>query len=89
MPAKPEPKISAALLSNLFARFTADRDALLAAVERCELRLTELSQRLTGPLAPEPKSNVDDRVDEALSLAKEALAMAREAMRAVEYSRRD
>lgn len=46
MPATPEPGISSKVLSSLFGRFTADRDALFAAIERCEQRLAELSERL-------------------------------------------
>ena len=84
--AKAEPQITPALLSKLFARFTADRDALLAAVERCELRLAELSQRLSA--SPAGVANSDAKADEALETAREALAMAREAMRAVEYETR-
>jgi len=86
--AKAEPQITPALLSKLFARFTADRDALLAAVERCELRLTELSQRLAASTTGIPAGD-DAKADEALETAREALAMAREAMRAVEYSQDD
>jgi hypothetical protein len=84
--AKAPPQITPALLSKLFTRFTADRDALMAAVERCELRLAELSQRLAASTGGAPALD-DGKADEALETAREALAMAREAMRAVEYSR--
>ena len=75
----PEPQLSSTLLSKLFARFTADRDALLAAVERCEHRLAELSDRL----APHAGGNADAKADHALAIAEEALAVAREALAAV------
>jgi hypothetical protein len=87
MPAKPEPQISPKLLSSLFARFTADRDALLAAVERCELRLVELSERLGAPGAGGEAAGADGKADHALAVAKEALEIAREAMAAVRQQR--
>jgi len=87
MPAPPEPQISSKLLSSLFARFTADRDALFAAVERCEQRLVDLSEKLGAPSAAEASDTVETKADRALSVAKEALELAREAMKAVRQRR--
>jgi hypothetical protein len=85
MPAPQDPPISAKLLSGLFARFTADRDALFAAVERCEQRLVDLSERLGA--AGEDAPGGDDKADQALAVAQEALAVAREALAAVRNRR--
>jgi hypothetical protein len=78
------PQISSKLLSSLFARFTADRDALFAAVERCEQRLVELSEQLGTPGAGDP---VETKADQALAVAQEALELARGAMKAVRQRR--
>jgi hypothetical protein len=87
MPAKPEPQISTKLLSSLFARFTADRDALFAAVERCEQRLVELSEQLGAPTGASLGDPAEAKADQALAVAKEALELAREAMKAVRQRR--
>jgi len=80
MPAKSEPQINPKLLASLFARFTADRDALLAAVERCEQRLVDLSERLSS-FAPEAAGDAaEEKAEQALSVAREALALANEAL---------
>ena len=64
MPANPQPQISTKLLSSLFARFTADRDALFAAVERCEQRLVDLSERLGTPAGA--GDTAETKADQAL-----------------------
>jgi hypothetical protein len=87
MPAKPEPQISTKLLSSLFARFTADRDALFAAVERCEQRLVELSEQLGAPAAAGGGDTAATKADQALTVAKEALELAHEAMKAARHRR--
>ena len=88
MSAKPEPQISPKLLSSLFARFTADRDALLTAVERCEQRLVGLSEQLSS-FAPEAAGDMAEaKADQALVLANEALLVAKEALKAARHGRR-
>jgi len=87
MPAKPEPQVSTKLLSSLFARFTADRDALFAAVERCEQRLVDLSERLGASAAADGGDTAETKADQALAVAKEALELAHEAMKAVRQRR--
>jgi len=87
MPAKPEPQISPKLLSSLFARFTADRDALLAAVERCEQRLVDLSGRLGSPAPGAAGDTAEAKAEQALAVAQEALAVAHEALAAVRQRR--
>jgi hypothetical protein len=80
MPAKADPHIDPKVLASLFARFTADRDALLAAVQRCERRLIDLTERLSS-FAPEAAGDAAEaKADEALTVAKEALAAASEAL---------
>jgi hypothetical protein len=76
MSSKTEPQISPKVLSSLFARFTADRDVLLTAVERCEQRLVDLSV-----------TTAEAKADQALALAQEALELAREAMKAARQRR--
>ena len=76
--------ISTKVLGSLFARFTADRDALYAALERCEQRLVELSERIEGPRATDDLSL---KTDEALAIAKEALLVAQEALTVVRNKR--
>ena len=80
MASKPDPQIGAKLLSSLFSRFTADRDALFAAVERCEQRMVDLSQRLASTASSEEPAAIEKKADEALALATEALVVAREAL---------
>jgi hypothetical protein len=88
MSAKAEsPAINPKVLSSLFARFTADRDALYAAIERCEQRLVELSERLEGPSAATVTDNLSVKADEALAIAKEALLVAQEALTVVRTRR--
>jgi hypothetical protein len=82
MPVKPEPPISSKVLSSLFARFTADRDALFAAVERCEQRLVDLSERLDAFAAQAGGDTAETKAEHALAVAEEALALAHEAIRA-------
>lgn len=83
----PDPQISPKLLSSLFARFTADRDVLLAAVERCQQRLVDLSERLSS-FAPEAAGDTAEaKAEQALAVAKEALAVAHEALAAVRQRR--
>jgi len=81
------PPISTKVLSNLFARFTADRDALYAALERCEQRLVELSERIEGPGATSVSDDLSLKTDEALAIAKEALLVAQEALTVVRTRR--
>lgn len=83
MPAKSDPQASVKLLSNLFARFTADRDLLLAAVERCERRLGELAARLDDAATTRDAT----AADRALALATEALETARTALAAAHKRR--
>ncbi|HWP65800.1 MAG TPA: hypothetical protein VNO26_07800 [Candidatus Limnocylindria bacterium] len=86
MPNKTDPAaISPKVLSSLFARFTADRDALYAALERCEQRLVELSERVEGP--PAATNDAMLKAEEALAVAKEALLVAREALAVVRHRR--
>ena len=83
---KSDAQISPKVLSSLFARFTADRDALYAALERCEQRLVELSERIDGRAA----GTSDDpslKADEALAIANEALLVAQEALTVVRSRR--
>ena len=87
MPAKHEPQMNPKLLSSLFARFTADRDALLAGVERCEQRLVDLSERLSS-FAPEAVADTAEaKAEHALAVAKEALAVANQALAAIRQRR--
>ena len=88
MSGKPDPQISPKLLSSLFARFTADRDALLGAVERCEQRLVDLSERLGTTASSEEPSTIEAKADRALALANEALLVAQEALKAARHGRR-
>ena len=81
------PQISTKVLSNLFARFTADRDALYAAIERCEQRLVQLSERVEGPAAGAATDDLSLKADEALAIAKEALLVAQEALTVVRTRR--
>jgi hypothetical protein len=82
-----DPHIDQKLLGSLFARFTADRDALLAAVERCEQRLVDLTERLSS-FAPEAAGDAAEaKAEQALAIAKEALAAASEALGAVRQHR--
>lgn len=81
------PAISTKVLSSLFARFTADRDALYAAIERCEQRLVELSERIEGPNAAAATDTLSLKADEALAIAKEALLVAQQALTVVRTSR--
>ena len=81
------PQISTKVLSSLFARFTADRDAIYAALERCEQRLVELSERIEGPSSVAATDNLSLKTDEALAIAKEALLVAQQALTVVRTSR--
>jgi uncharacterized protein (DUF1697 family) len=76
---KSEQQISPKVLSSLFARFTADRDALLTAVERCERRVVEALEI--------PATTAEAKADQALALAQEALELARQAMKAARQRR--
>jgi hypothetical protein len=87
MSGKSESQISPKLLSSLFARFTADRDALLAAVEHCEHRLVDLSERLAAASSEKPEA-IEAKADQALALANEALLVAQEALKAARHGRR-
>ena len=84
---KSDAQISPKVLSSLFARFTADRDALYAALERCEQRLVELSERLDGPRTAVADDDLSLKTDEALAVAKEALLVAQEALTVVRSRR--
>ena len=84
---KSDAQISPKVLSSLFARFTADRDALYAALERCEQRLVELSERIEGPRATATGDDLSLKTDEALAIAKEALLVAQEALTVVRSRR--
>ena len=84
---KSDTQISPKVLSSLFARFTADRDALYAALERCEQRLVELSERIEGPRAATTSDDLSLKADEALAIAKEALLVAQEALTVVRSRR--
>ena len=88
MSGKTEGQISPKLLSSLFSRFTADRDALLGAVERCEQRLVDLSERLAATGSPGDPSTIEAKADHALALANEALLVAQEALTAARHGRR-
>ena len=81
------PQISTKVLGSLFARFTADRDAIYAALERCEQRLVELSERIEGPGAAAATDDLSLKTDEALAIAKEALLVAQEALTVVRSRR--
>ena len=87
MPDKSDAQISPKVLSSLFARFTADRDALYAALERCEQRLVELSERIEESGATAATDSLSLKTDEALAIAKEALLVAQEALMVVRARR--
>jgi hypothetical protein len=84
---KSDAQISPKVLSSLFARFTADRDSLYAALERCEQRLVELSERIEGPRTTAAPEDLSLKTDEALAIAKEALLVAQEALTVVRSRR--
>jgi hypothetical protein len=52
-------------LSGVLARFTADRDNLLAAIQSCQQRVTELVERLGG----DPSASASDDVGKGETLA--------------------
>jgi chromosome segregation ATPase len=65
-------------LNELISRFSADRDGLTTAVERCQTRLEELSERLTA-LSSRPASSdppATSHVDAWRAEAERALALA-------------
>jgi hypothetical protein len=65
-------------VARMFARLTADRDELRAAIDRCEHRLEELARSLgQGAGAPAHEGCQGTR---ALAVAEEALAAARAAL---------
>lgn len=68
-------------VARMFARLTADRDDLRAAIDRCEHRLEELARSLgQGATAPAHEGCQGAR---ALAMAEEALAAARAALSVV------
>ena len=78
--------------SRLMARFTADRDAMIAAVQQCNERIDSLAARLSGGEAPIPPADggeaaLGQRLEqqsllaEARSVSDRALQRADEALR--------
>lgn len=63
-------------VSRIFARLTADRDELRAALDLCERRLAALERRSRPPADPAD----EDPIRKALRLAEEALATAQFAL---------
>lgn len=47
-------------LADMLSRFTADRDALIAAVQACQERLTKVIARLDGDAPPATEASGDD-----------------------------
>jgi hypothetical protein len=76
--ANAESGLSRDAVARMFARLTADRDQLRAAIDRCEHRLDELARALgQGETAPAHEGCQGSR---ALAVAEEALAAARAAL---------
>ena len=69
-------------LGGVIARFTADRDHLLAAIQSCQQRVAELVDRLGGDAAPSaPESPTSDALADRVVALEARVALLERTLR--------